>query len=95
MDEDILEKLADLEHVQWCEWAGTLSKELSGLLEIIDKLDCESLDEEDKSFVAHVRDRLERWDKLMVPYSELSEESKEQDRVYARKSLEIVDAKRP
>ena len=32
-------------------------------------------------------DRVKRWEKLYVPYSELSEESKEQDRVYARKVL--------
>ena len=34
--------------------------------------------------------RRKRWEKLFVPYSELSEESKEQDRVYARKVLDII-----
>lgn len=36
------------------------------------------------------KERKERWEKLFVPYAELSEESKEQDRVYARKILEIM-----
>lgn len=32
-------------------------------------------------------DRVKRWKKLYVPYDELTEESKEQDRVYARKVI--------
>ncbi len=32
-------------------------------------------------------ERKERWKKLFIPYSELSEKSKEQDRVYARKII--------
>lgn len=36
------------------------------------------------------QERKERWAKLFVPYSELSEDSKEQDRVYARKIIEIL-----
>ncbi len=35
-------------------------------------------------------DRIKRWKKLYVPYSELSEESKEQDRVYARKVISAL-----
>lgn len=34
--------------------------------------------------------RQERWKKLWKPYSELTEEEKEQDRVYARKLLPIL-----
>jgi len=34
---------------------------------------------------------LQRWKRLWVPYSELNESVKEQDRVWARKVLEIVD----
>lgn len=34
--------------------------------------------------------RRERWEKLFVPYKDLTEESKEQDRVYARKILKII-----
>ena len=32
-------------------------------------------------------DRVKRWETMYVPYAELSEEAKEQDRVYARKVL--------
>lgn len=34
--------------------------------------------------------RIERWKKLWVPYSQLTEEEKEQDRIYARKVLALV-----
>ena len=36
------------------------------------------------------KERKERWEKLFVPYEDLSEESKEQDRVYARNILELM-----
>lgn len=90
MDGEILEKLSELEHVQWCEWADVLSGELASLIEIIEKLDDGSLSDEDEQTILKVRERLERWDKLMIPYSELSEEVKDQDRVYARKTLDII-----
>lgn len=35
-------------------------------------------------------ERKERWEKLFIPYLNLSEESKEQDRVYARKIITIL-----
>ena len=35
--------------------------------------------------------RLERWKNLWCPYSELTEEQKEQDREWARKVLQIVN----
>jgi hypothetical protein len=38
-------------------------------------------------------DRRKRWEKLFVPYSELSDKSKEQDRRYARRVLEIIGKK--
>lgn len=34
--------------------------------------------------------RIERWKKLWKPYKELSEEEREQDRVYARKVLDAL-----
>lgn len=36
------------------------------------------------------KERKERWAKLFVPYSSLSDESKEQDRVYARKIIKVI-----
>jgi len=35
-------------------------------------------------------ERIERWQKLWIPYSELSEEMKEEDRKWARYVLEII-----
>jgi hypothetical protein len=36
------------------------------------------------------KERVERWQKLWVPYDELSEEYKEHDRQWARKAIEFV-----
>lgn len=35
-------------------------------------------------------DRINRWEKLYIPYDELTDESKEDDRVYARKVIEAI-----
>jgi hypothetical protein len=36
-------------------------------------------------------DRLARWKTLWIPYEELTEEQKEQDRVWARKAIQIFN----
>lgn len=64
---ELLEKLADLEHQQWMEWASTLMR-------------YESL----------TKDRVDRWNTLMIPYSKLSESQKEHDRKWARKIIPII-----
>ncbi len=35
-------------------------------------------------------DRLARWEKLWIPYANLTEEQKDQDRVWADKSIELL-----
>lgn len=39
------------------------------------------------------KERVERWKELFIPYDDLTEESKEQDRVYARKILKLLKDK--
>ena len=92
MDEKILEKLSELEHIQWCEWSQAVSKELYLLLDILDNFEDE-LSEKDLLTVSRIKDKLIRWNDLWVDYSELSEVEKDKDRVYARKALTIFDEK--
>ena len=63
MDE-IIEKLAELEHDQWMSWAKSI-------------MQSENISQS----------RCDRWNSLMIPYADLSEEMKEHDRVWARKVL--------
>ncbi len=37
-------------------------------------------------------ERIDRWTKMWIPYSELTEEQKDQDRVYAEKSMALFMA---
>ena len=90
MDRDILEKLSDLEHQQWCEWSGSVSKEIFSLITILDRFE-DDLTDDEKLTVSRIKDNLARWDNLQVNYFELSENEKEKDRVYAKKVLSIVN----
>jgi len=66
-NEELIEKLAALEHEQWMQWAKDILK-----TEDINK------------------ERTERWEELFVPYAELTEEMKEEDRKWARRVLSIL-----
>ena len=90
MERDILEKLSDLEHRQWCEWSGSVSKEMFSLITILDKFE-DDLSDDEKLTVSRMKDKLALWDNLQVNYSELSENEKEKDRVYAKKVLSLLN----
>ena len=63
--DELLERLAELEHEQWVAWSRAVADEVS-------------------------EERRRRWQAFWVPYAELPEDVKEQDRVWARKALAIV-----
>lgn len=64
------------------------------IIELLAALEHEQWMEWSKALVAGEKRlsfaRIERWKKLWKPYKELTEEEKEQDRVYARKVLAIM-----
>ena len=66
-EEELREKIAELEHEQWMRWAKTLILR-------------ENLSP----------NRVERWNKLFVPYHELSEEMKDADRKEADIVLTLI-----
>jgi alpha-amylase/alpha-mannosidase (GH57 family) len=87
-DKVLLEKLAAIEHEQWCEWSKSISKDLRGLLNLCP---IESLSGDDMTLILDNLDRLDRWGNILwKPYDELSEEMKEEDREYARKVLKVL-----
>ena len=69
MANELLEKLAELEHEQWVQWSKAI---------VLD---------EDISPA-----RRKRWRSYWVPYSQLAESVKYQDRVWARKVIEIIQS---
>ena len=63
------------------------------LLEQLAKLEHDQWMEWSKDLAAKEnisKERKDRWKKLWIPYAELSEKEKEQDRVYARKILKLI-----
>jgi len=76
--EEIRERQAELEHEQWIVWAKAITPELN---DILYKLPEGSIEADG------LARRLERWASLFKPYAELTEEQKDQDRVWADKTL--------
>jgi len=70
---------------------------MTELIEALAELEHEQWIEWSKSLAQNENlslERVARWEKLWIPYEDLSEESKEQDRVYARKALNILNTRR-
>ena len=66
----------------------------SELLEKLAEIEHEQWIEWSKSVSKEVSpERLERWKKYWIPYDQLEEPVKEQDRVYARKVIAILKGK--
>lgn len=86
---DKLEKLAELEHVQWCDWAKSISLQINDLVQIIEKYD--ELSDIESETLFNIKEKLNCWDSLMIPYEELSEAEKDKDRVYAKKVLDVLN----
>lgn len=64
----------------------------SKLLEELAEIEHEQWMGWSKSVASEVsEERQKRWKKLWVPYDKLSEEMKEEDRIFARKVLEKVE----
>lgn len=88
--DELLEQLSALEHDQWIHWSKSVSDSIGKLIELIDE---DNLSSEDAEFVESQKSRLARWESYWVDYEELSEKVKEQDREYARKTIEIINKK--
>ena len=75
--DELIEKLADLEHDRWSRWQQYLhsqcTKNKDGSLTI-------------------PKEKVDRWERqIATPYSELSEKEKDSDREEAMKTMELLD----
>ena len=75
----LIEKLAEVEHEQWMGWSKALAKEIA-----------EHLNWLPEDMRIELSARLARWNSMWIPYNELSEKTKEQDRDWARKLLKVI-----
>lgn len=95
MTNQVLEDMGDICHQEWIKWSKNISKELYAVIEVLKK-DIEFYEkngienEEAIELVEKLEKRLERWEALWIPYSELSEEMKESDRKYAKKMFDLA-----
>ena len=93
INQEILEDIASLEHEQWMAWSKSIAKDIRLMITQIqstvdywrNKGVC--VNKTTLDLLESQKARLERWEKLWIPYVELSEEWKESDREYAMKVL--------
>lgn len=85
-EEEMIEELSSIEHDQWINWSKSVAEGIAKLIELVDE---DKLSSEDLEFIETQKARLARWESYWIPYDDLAEETKEQDREYARKSMEI------
>ena len=83
--EQLIDKLSELEHEQWMEWSKSIAPEIAELR------DAASLPLVNDVLVLKTTERLQRWNSFWVSYDELNERTKERDRVWARKVLQIFE----
>jgi len=104
--QESLDKIAELEHNQWCYWSQEITKELDALSEsLLDLLDIMRGIEDDKelpdnylelldlaeSRLVNVRTKIQHWDRLWnTPYVQLTEQEKESNRVWARQVIKAL-----
>ena len=86
----LLEELSALEHDQWIHWSKSVYDSIEKLISLID---IDNLSQEDAEFIETQKARLARWESYWVDYDELTEKVKEQDREYARKTIELINKK--
>lgn len=76
-------------HMNWLQKISFLGE--NKMLEQLAELEHKQWMEWSQSVAPEVsKERRKRWEKLWVPYKDLSEEMKEEDRKYARKILKIL-----
>ena len=85
-EKELIERIAELEHNQWWEWSKAVAKELKSMLDMLE----ENKDGAREGVIAGLKARLSRWDELWDFYKFLPGEAKEQDRVYARKVVDML-----
>lgn len=76
---ELLEKLAEAEHMQWQLWSKSICSHLL-------------LDRSPMKMRERVLTKHDSWELLWVPYDRLSDEMKEEDRKFARKVIEILES---
>ena len=83
--DELIERLAELEHEQWIEWSKNIAPELGELR------DAASVPLVKDSLALRTTERLLRWNSFWISYDKLDEKTKEQDRKWVRKVLQIFE----
>lgn len=95
MTDQLLEEMSEICHEEWVRWSKNISIEINEAIDVLKK-DIQFFDEnnienkEAADLVLKLESRLERWERLWVPYEDLSEEMKDLDRKYAEKMLNLA-----
>ena len=84
-EDELRERLSELEHQQWTKWSQDIARDLKDFLVVLEgmKLTAYPIYEKLKS-------RLQRWETYWKPYNELDYGTQEEDREWADKAILIM-----
>ncbi len=83
IDNELREKLAELEHKQWLEWVDKIKETLVAVRESI-------LQDETEEAIDIIQRRIFLWLQYERPYNQLSEEEKDLDKIWADKIIKVI-----
>ena len=83
-DNELLEKLAEIEHLQWETWSKSIAEKTLGSI----KMHLENHDT--KAALREIEFKFQNWQEYWKPYNQLGEMTQELDRVWARKVYEKI-----
>ena len=83
LTKEMRENIASLEHEQWIHWSKEVGTELKALYTLL-------IEGKNQAVINALSARLKRWESYWTPYEELDEPTKEFDRVWANRTLDIL-----
>ena len=87
--DEMVEKIADLEHEQWAHWTEYMLDQLGNAMDLA--FSEFRVDNPDHPVLNRAYEKLDRWRRqIKTPYSELTEQEKDSDRKWARKVLKTI-----
>lgn len=83
MDKELREKVSEILHDEWVTWSKRMAEELRVIRDHIINGDTDNA-------INVIDERIAAFKEYQIPYSELDEDIKDEDRLYADKTIRLL-----